>query len=93
MGEIITDRSQSILRVELNRPAKTNAMTSRMYVMLADIFNEAAKDDGTSVVSGTAQETLSAPATISRIFCRILQDQKSLHSLNSKMRWPISINR
>jgi enoyl-CoA hydratase/carnithine racemase len=50
MGEIITDRSQSILRVELNRPAKKNAMTSRMYVMLADIFNEAAKDDGTSVV-------------------------------------------
>jgi enoyl-CoA hydratase/carnithine racemase len=50
MGEIITDRSQSILRVELNRPAKKNAMTSRMYVMLADIFNEAAEDDGTRVV-------------------------------------------
>jgi enoyl-CoA hydratase/carnithine racemase len=80
MGEIITDRSQSILRVELNRPAKKNAMTSRMYVMLADIFNEAAKDDGTSVVlwQGAGDS-----------FC----DQKSLHSLNSKMRWPISINR
>lgn len=50
MDEIITDRSESILRVELNRPAKKNAMTSRMYVALADIFNEAAKDDGTRVV-------------------------------------------
>jgi enoyl-CoA hydratase/carnithine racemase len=50
MDEIITDRSESILRVELNRPAKKNAMTSRRYVALADIFNEAAKDDGTRVV-------------------------------------------
>src|SRR4051794_7857205 len=50
MDEIITERLGSILRVELNRPAKKNAMTSRMYVGLADIFNEAAKDERTRVV-------------------------------------------
>ena len=50
MDEIITERSGSILRVELNRPAKKNAMTSAMYVALADILNDAAKDDGVRVV-------------------------------------------
>jgi enoyl-CoA hydratase/carnithine racemase len=50
MDEIITERSGSILRVELNRPSKRNAMTSRMYVTLADVFNDAAKDAGTRVV-------------------------------------------
>jgi enoyl-CoA hydratase/carnithine racemase len=50
MGDINTEHSGSILRVELNRPARKNAMTSRMYVTLADIFNEAAKDDSTRAV-------------------------------------------
>ena len=50
MDEIITERAGNILRVELNRPAKRNAMTSRMYEALADIFNEAAKDERTRVV-------------------------------------------
>jgi enoyl-CoA hydratase/carnithine racemase len=50
MDEIITDRSESILRVELNRPEKKNAMTSRMYVALADILNAADKEDDTRVV-------------------------------------------
>src|SRR5713101_664605 len=50
MNEIITERSEGILRVELNRPKKRNAMTSRMYVALADVFNEAAKDERTRVV-------------------------------------------
>src|SRR2546427_9446054 len=50
MDEIITERSGSILRVELNRPSKRNAMTSRMYVTLADVFNDAAKDERTRVV-------------------------------------------
>src|ERR1700747_262453 len=50
MDEIITERSGSILRVELNRPAKKNAMTSSMYVTLANVFNDAAKDDRTRVV-------------------------------------------
>ena len=50
MDEIITERNGSILRVELNRPAKRNAMTSSMYVALADIFNDAANDDRIRVV-------------------------------------------
>ena len=50
MDEIITEQKGSILRVELNRPAKRNAMTSSMYAALADIFNYAAKDERTRVV-------------------------------------------
>jgi enoyl-CoA hydratase/carnithine racemase len=50
MNEIITERSEGILRVELNRPKKRNAMTSSMYVTVADVFNEAAKDERTRVV-------------------------------------------
>src|ERR1700760_3668792 len=50
MSEILTERSGSVLRVTLNRPARKNAMTSAMYNALADLFNEAAKDDQIRVV-------------------------------------------
>jgi enoyl-CoA hydratase/carnithine racemase len=50
MDEIITERSGSVLRVQLNRPEKKNAMTSSMYVTLADVFNDAAKDERVGVV-------------------------------------------
>src|SRR5580698_9050813 len=50
MDEIITERSGSLLRVLLNRPAKKNAMTSSMYVTLAEIFTDAAKNEQTRVV-------------------------------------------
>ena len=50
MDEIITERSGSILRVELNRPTKKNAMTSSMYVALADVLNGAAADESVRVV-------------------------------------------
>ena len=50
MDEIITERSGSVLRVELNCPTKKNAMTSSMYAKLADVFNDAAKDERTRVV-------------------------------------------
>src|SRR5271167_3265141 len=50
MEEIITEQSGSLLRVQLNRPAKRNAMTSSMYAFLADVFNRAAKDERTRVV-------------------------------------------
>ena len=50
MEEIITERSGSILRVELNRPTKKNAMTSGMYVALADVLNGAAADESVRVV-------------------------------------------
>jgi len=50
MSEILTERTGNILRVTVNRPEKKNAMTSAMYNALADVFNEAAKDDDVSVV-------------------------------------------
>ena len=50
MSDIISERSGSILRVELNRPERKNAMTSAMYITLADLFNAAAKDDQIRVV-------------------------------------------
>jgi enoyl-CoA hydratase/carnithine racemase len=50
MDEIVTEQAASVLRVELNRPKKLNAMTSAMYVALADVFNKAANDENTRVV-------------------------------------------
>lgn len=50
MDEIVTEHAGNILRIQLNRPTKRNAMTSAMYVALADLFNEAAKDENTRVV-------------------------------------------
>src|SRR3954469_707580 len=50
MDDIVTEHSGSILRVQLNRPTKRNAMTSAMYLALAELFNEAANDDSTRVV-------------------------------------------
>jgi enoyl-CoA hydratase/carnithine racemase len=50
MSDIITEHSESILRVQLNRPHAKNAMTSSMYVTLADILNDAAKDEGIRTV-------------------------------------------
>ena len=50
MNDIITEQSGSILRIQMNRPAKKNAMTSAMYVTMADLLNNAAKDDSVRVV-------------------------------------------
>src|SRR6478672_4913273 len=50
MSDIVTERSGSILSIQLNRPAKKNAMTSSMYITLAELLNGAAKDDQIHVV-------------------------------------------
>ena len=50
MSDIVAERSDSLLRVQLNRPASKNAMTSAMYIVLADAFNATAKDDQIRVV-------------------------------------------
>jgi enoyl-CoA hydratase/carnithine racemase len=50
MNEISTEHSEGILRVALNRPTKKNAMTSSMYVTLAEVFTDAANDERTRVV-------------------------------------------
>jgi enoyl-CoA hydratase/carnithine racemase len=50
MDEIVTEHVGSILRVQLNRPTKRNAMTSAIYIALAGIFSEAANDENTRVI-------------------------------------------
>ena len=50
MTDIVTERSGSILRVQFNRPSKKNAMTSAMYITMADLLNAAAQDDRLRVV-------------------------------------------
>ena len=50
MSDIVTERSGNILRIQLNRPERKNAMTSPMYIEIADLLNAAAKDDGVRVV-------------------------------------------
>src|SRR5881394_137710 len=50
MSDIVTEHSGNILRIQLNRPEKKNAMTSAMYTTLADLLNNAAKDDQIRVV-------------------------------------------
>ena len=50
MSDIVTEHDGSILTIQLNRPAKKNAMTSSMYIAVADALHDAAKDDDTRVV-------------------------------------------
>jgi enoyl-CoA hydratase/carnithine racemase len=50
MDDIVTEHTESVLRVQFNRPTKRNAMTAAMYLSLASIFNEAEKDENTRVV-------------------------------------------
>src|SRR6202049_2402095 len=50
MTDIVTERSGSILRIQFNRPSKKNAMTSAMYITMADLLEAAAKDDGVRAV-------------------------------------------
>jgi enoyl-CoA hydratase/carnithine racemase len=50
MTDIVTERSGNILSIQLNRPAKKNAMTSSMYITMAELLNAAAKDDEIHVV-------------------------------------------
>ncbi|HKC50347.1 MAG TPA: enoyl-CoA hydratase-related protein [Myxococcota bacterium] len=50
MSDIVVERLGSILDVRLNRPEKKNAMTSSMYVTMADLLDGAAGDDLTRVV-------------------------------------------
>jgi enoyl-CoA hydratase/carnithine racemase len=50
MDEIITELSGNVLRVQLNRPAKKNALTVAMWAALADEFDRADKNDDVRVV-------------------------------------------
>jgi enoyl-CoA hydratase/carnithine racemase len=50
MSDIIAERSGNILSIQLNRPTKKNAMTSSMYITMAEFLEDAAKDDQIHVV-------------------------------------------
>lgn len=50
MNDITTELSDGILRVELNRPEKKNALTAAMYTRLAEILDEADKDDAVHIL-------------------------------------------
>ena len=50
MTDINTELRDGVLRVELNRPDKKNAMTSAMYARLAEILTEADANDAIRVV-------------------------------------------
>ena len=50
MSDIVTERSGSILSVRLNRPEKKNAMTSSMYITMAGVLDDAARDEHVRVV-------------------------------------------
>jgi len=50
VNDIAVERSGNILSIQLNRPAKKNAMTSSMYVTIAELLDTAATDDRIHVV-------------------------------------------
>jgi len=50
MDLVLTERSDGVLRVELNRPEKKNAITIAMYRALGDALEAASADPGVRVV-------------------------------------------
>jgi enoyl-CoA hydratase/carnithine racemase len=50
MSDVITELSDGILRVELNRPQRKNALTAAMYTTLAEIFAKADQEEAVRVV-------------------------------------------
>jgi enoyl-CoA hydratase/carnithine racemase len=50
MSDIAVERSENILSVQLNRAAKKNAMTSSMYITIAELLDAVATDDQVRVV-------------------------------------------
>ncbi len=67
MSDIITELSGNILRVELNRPTKKNALTASMYTSLAEIFSAANKNDAVHVVLWHGAGDFFVPGTMCRI--------------------------
>lgn len=50
MTEILTELSETVLRVQFNRPNKKNALTTSMYTAVAELLNAANNDDGIRAV-------------------------------------------
>jgi enoyl-CoA hydratase/carnithine racemase len=49
-ADILTEQSGAVLDIQLNRPAKKNALTSSMYIAMAGLLNQAARDESVRVV-------------------------------------------
>jgi 2-(1,2-epoxy-1,2-dihydrophenyl)acetyl-CoA isomerase len=50
MADVVTDRTEGVLEVTLDRPEKKNAVTLEMWEALARVFTQADTDPGTRVV-------------------------------------------
>jgi enoyl-CoA hydratase/carnithine racemase len=50
MSDIVTERAGGVLRIQLNRPGKKNAMLASMYATVADLLERAAIHDNVRVV-------------------------------------------
>src|SRR5262245_43591988 len=50
MSDIITELTEGVLRVQLNRPEKKNVLTASMYTSLAEILANTDKDDAVRTV-------------------------------------------
>ena len=50
MDQIITESRDGILRIEINRPDKKNALTAAMYQAMADAIKAAEADAGVRVI-------------------------------------------
>ena len=50
MPEILSQRSESVLQIQLNRPEKKNAMTMSMYSTVTELLIGAGNDDGIRAV-------------------------------------------
>ena len=48
--DIVTEKLERVLRIEINRPQKKNAITAAMYQTMADALTEAERDDGVRAV-------------------------------------------
>src|SRR5262245_23666590 len=49
-ADIVTERSGAVLSIQLNRVAKKNAMTSSMYITMAELLEAAGRDDSIRAV-------------------------------------------
>jgi len=49
-AHIVTEKHEGVLRVEIRRPEKKNALTAAMYARLADVFQQAAGDSDIRVL-------------------------------------------
>ena len=54
MSDILVSRDGSVLQIELNRPAKKNAVTLAMYEALVSALKEGAAAPGVGVVRAFA---------------------------------------